>query len=151
MLINGRATGYLAIYLIGLDTGIYILPPDPSFYARLHQRILPPSYISPSYLSPSTANSNPSSISTKQGDDGPDKRRVADEKAQAAWKEKPGKLASVLGSWAILWCTGYWGLTLFGGEVSRRLVRHSPRTNGWGDADGALTGESELCDLGRSV
>lgn len=120
--------GYLAIYLIGLDTGLYILPPDPSFYARLHQKSPSSSCFSPPYLSPSSpnANSDPKSNSrTEQEDDGADKRRVASTKAQAAWKEKPGKLASVLGSWAILWCVGYAVLHFFGWEVSRRLANLS--------------------------
>lgn len=93
--------GYLAIYLLGTATGLYVLPPDPYFYDRL-QALRPKSS-----GAPVTA----------------EKQKEREARMQKAWKNKPGKLASVLGSYAILWWALYGALKLAGWVVSRRLVR----------------------------
>ena len=33
------SSGYLAIYLFGIATGIYVLPPNPTFFARIHKPV----------------------------------------------------------------------------------------------------------------
>lgn len=89
--------GYLSIYLFGIGTGLYVLPPDPYFYSNLH-------------LSPSP-NSTPES------------RKKLQEKKEKVWKAKPGKLANVLGSYSVIWWVAYLLSRRLGLEVSRRLVR----------------------------
>jgi phosphatidylinositol glycan class W len=88
--------GYLSIYLTGIGTGIFVLPPDPSFFYRLH--------------------------SLKRNDT-EEEQELKEKKKEKSWIEKPGKLVSVLGSYAILWCVGYGIVRGMGWEVSRRLVR----------------------------
>ncbi|ORY90902.1 GPI-anchored wall transfer protein 1 [Leucosporidium creatinivorum] len=88
--------GYVAIFLFGIGTGLYVLPPDPYFYEAL-------------YLRPKSSDS-------------PEVRRAIEEKRQKAWKPKPGKLANVLGSYAVLWWGAYLTLRYFGGHVSRRVA-----------------------------
>ncbi|KAH8930066.1 GWT1-domain-containing protein [Atractiella rhizophila] len=74
--------GYLAIFLLGTSTGIYVLPPDPYFIYR--------------------------SLGTK------------------SLRQKPGKLASVLSGYSILWWAALavvrYGLEI---DVSRRLANVS--------------------------
>ncbi|KAL8291730.1 hypothetical protein RQP46_001988 [Phenoliferia psychrophenolica] len=90
--------GYLSIYLLGTATGLYVLPPDPYFFDRLQ-----------ALRSTSTTQSA-------------EKQRVKELKMAKAWKSKPGKLASVLGSYAALWWGLYAILKLTGWVVSRRLA-----------------------------
>ncbi|GAA6033374.1 hypothetical protein JCM8097_006719 [Rhodosporidiobolus ruineniae] len=78
--------GYLAIYLLGLASGLYILPPDPSFFA-VQNRQIPPT----------------ASAETK---------RQLELKRSKVWKTRPGKLANLLGSYAanlpyVLWITAF--------------------------------------------
>ena len=73
--------GYAAIFMLGVDAGLFILPPDPYFVERV------------------TAA----------------KRVKLD--------PKPGKLATVLGSWSVLWWIVYLVLSKLGFLVSRRTVR----------------------------
>lgn len=95
--------GYLSIYLVGLATGLYVLPPSPSFF-RLHSR-------------PSSSPSTPAEA-----------RRLADKRAKAADARKPreGRRAEWLGSAAVwywaAWAVGQW---VTPGGVSRRLVRRA--------------------------
>lgn len=90
------SAGYLAIYLIGIASGIYTLPPDTDYSAALH-------------LSPKPTDSA-------------DTRRRIDEKKSKVRKAKPGKLAVMLASWSIVWW-GLYGITrAVGFEVSRRVV-----------------------------
>jgi phosphatidylinositol glycan class W len=91
-------SGYLAIFLFGIGTGLYVLPPDPYFFDILHRK-----------LSPNSAAET---------------RRELEKKKQKVWKPKPDKLASVLGSYAILWWTAYALLRWAGFPVSRRIVSH---------------------------
>lgn len=91
-------SGYLAIYLIGMGAGLFVLPPDPSFFYR--------------------------SRSIRRSDS-VDEQEFKEKKIEKAWKEKPGKLMSVLGSLSVLWCSGYGISRWLGWEVSRRLVRLS--------------------------
>ncbi|SCZ92518.1 BZ3500_MvSof-1268-A1-R1_Chr5-2g07936 [Microbotryum saponariae] len=88
--------GYLAIYLLGLGTGLYVLPPDPYFY----------------HVMTTTADSHAS-----EGV----QRKLA-EKKEKVWRSKPDKLASVLGSYAIIWSTLFVLVRWSGIEVSRRLA-----------------------------
>lgn len=77
--------GYLAIFLLGIDAGLFILPPDPYFVDRAIQ---PSSGKSPK-LAP-----------------------------------KPGKLATLLASWSIIWWALYAVLKgPFGFVASRQSVR----------------------------
>ncbi|GAA5872551.1 hypothetical protein JCM8547_006941 [Rhodosporidiobolus lusitaniae] len=91
--------GYLAIYLLGLASGLYVLPPSPSFFSvQSKSKSLPPS----------------ASAETK---------RLIELKRSKAWTSKPGKLANLLGSYAVVWWTVFWGVRgMVGGEVSRRLA-----------------------------
>ena len=91
-----RTAGYLAIHLLGLASGLYILPPDPYFFP-IHSRILSPSA--------------PIEV-----------RRKFEEKRSKMWRSKPGKLANLLGSYAVVWWVCYYCTRLGGAEVSRRLV-----------------------------
>jgi len=77
--------GYFAIFLLGIDAGLFILPPDPYFVDRA---IRPNSGKSPKLAA------------------------------------KPGKLATLLASWAVIWWTVYGVLKgPFGFIVSRQSVR----------------------------
>lgn len=88
--------GYLAIYLAGLSSGLYILPPDPYFYHVLH--------------------AVPKSTSAEA------KERLL-LKQRKMWLDKPGKLSQVLWSWSILWWAWFWFVNrLVGVAVSRRLA-----------------------------
>lgn len=89
-------TGYLAIFLLGTGTGLYILPPDPYFYETLHLA------------------DEPSSAA--------ESRRNLEDKKRRAWQAKPGKTASVLGSYAVVWWTLYGIARWIGLDVSRRIV-----------------------------
>ncbi|CEQ42998.1 SPOSA6832_04890 [Sporobolomyces salmonicolor] len=89
--------GYLAIYLLGIASGLYVLPPDPYFFAAQHR--VPPA------------------------DAPPEVKRKVEEKRQRVWKNKPGKLANLLGSYAVIWWALYAVVRWSGAEVSRRLVR----------------------------
>ncbi|GAA5972977.1 hypothetical protein JCM21900_006180 [Sporobolomyces salmonicolor] len=78
--------GYLAIYLLGIASGLYVLPPDPYFFAAQHR--VPPA------------------------DAPPEVKRKVEEKRQRVWKNKPGKLANLLGSYAanlpyVLWTVAF--------------------------------------------
>ncbi|GAA5847790.1 hypothetical protein JCM9279_006635 [Rhodotorula babjevae] len=101
--------GYLAIYLVGLATGLYVLPPSPSFF-RLHA--LPPSASS---LSPSTTASSSAA----------EDRRLADKRAKAAdpHRVRDGKRAEWLSSAAVCFWAAF-GLVRLAtpGGVSRRLA-----------------------------
>ncbi|KDE08716.1 hypothetical protein MVLG_01171 [Microbotryum lychnidis-dioicae p1A1 Lamole] len=88
--------GYLAIYLLGLGTGLYVLPPDPYFY----------------HVMTTTADSQASE----------EVQRKLAEKKEKVWRSKPDKLASVLGSYAIIWSTLFVLVRWSGIEVSRRLA-----------------------------
>ncbi|GAA5836434.1 hypothetical protein JCM11251_007078 [Rhodosporidiobolus azoricus] len=89
--------GYLSIYLLGLASGLYILPPDPSFFPVLNRPITPDA-------SPST-------------------KHHLELKRQKVWQSRPGKLANLLGSYAVVWWTLYAGVRwVTGTEVSRRLA-----------------------------
>ncbi|KAK4052178.1 Glucosaminyl phosphatidylinositol (GlcN-PI) nositol acylation protein [Microbotryomycetes sp. JL201] len=88
--------GYLAIFLLGTGTGLYTLPPDPSFYQIIHQRL------------PRTST--------------PEQRQKFSDKQRKIWQMKPGKLANVLGSYAVLWWVLYGGLRWLGLPVSRRIA-----------------------------
>lgn len=90
------SSGYLAIYLFGIATGIYVLPPNPTFFARIHK--------------PVPANASKDAI------------REIEAKKQKAWKPKPKKLASVLGSYTIVWWSLFYILRFSGWTVSRRMV-----------------------------
>ncbi|KAK4705071.1 glucosaminylphosphatidylinositol acyltransferase, partial [Phenoliferia sp. Uapishka_3] len=92
--------GYLAIYLLGTATGLYVLPPDPYFFDRLQA-------LRPNRKGPPVT---------------PEKKKEREARMQKAWKHKPGKLASVLGSYAILWWMLYGVMMLCGWSVSRRLA-----------------------------
>ncbi|KAI5476463.1 GWT1-domain-containing protein [Pseudohyphozyma bogoriensis] len=85
--------GYLAIFLLGLSTGLYALPPHPYFYERLHFK--------------------PKNES---------QRKERDRKMEKAWKEKPEKLVAVLASYTIVWWGLYFLLGYLGWHVSRRLA-----------------------------
>lgn len=89
--------GYLAIYLLGIASGLYILPPDPAFFRVLN---FPP-----------PAHATPQQVESKRN---------------KVWQSKPGKLANLLGSYAVVWWTVF-GVVRWvtGVEVSRRLVRSS--------------------------
>lgn len=88
--------GYLAIYLAGLSSGLYILPPDPYFYHTLHQR---------------------------PRDRSEESKARLEAKRVKMWKDKPLKLAGVLGSWAFLWWIWFaFFRNLVGIHVSRRLA-----------------------------
>ncbi|GAA6022105.1 hypothetical protein JCM11491_002111 [Sporobolomyces phaffii] len=73
--------GYLAIHLLGLASGLYILPPDPYFFS-VSRRTIP-------------------------ADARPEVRRKFEEKRARASRDKPGKLANMLGSYAVVWWVGY--------------------------------------------
>ncbi|GAA5847976.1 hypothetical protein JCM3766R1_005927 [Sporobolomyces carnicolor] len=89
--------GYLAIHLLGLASGLYILPPDPYFFSIQRQLV---------------AADAPNEV-----------KRKLDEKRSKAWRDKPGKLANVLGSYAVVWWACYWlAIKLTGSQVSRRLA-----------------------------
>ncbi|GAA5944193.1 glucosaminyl-phosphotidylinositol O-acyltransferase [Sporobolomyces koalae] len=88
--------GYLAIHLLGLASGLYILPPDPYFFST-HRRLLSP-------------------------DASPEMKRKYEEKRAKTWRSKPGKLANLLGSYAVVWWTCYLLVRVSGWEVSRRLA-----------------------------
>ncbi|SCV72555.1 BQ2448_4092 [Microbotryum intermedium] len=88
--------GYLSIYLLGLGTGLYVLPPDPYFYDVMTK----------------TLDSHASEEA---------QRKLA-EKKEKVWRSKPDKLASVLGSYAIIWSTLFALVRWSGVEVSRRLA-----------------------------
>ncbi|BGP18836.1 hypothetical protein JCM10213_003491 [Rhodosporidiobolus nylandii] len=89
--------GYLAIYLLGLASGLYILPPDPSFFAVLKRPV-------PLHASAET------------------KRRV-ELKRSKVWTPKPGKLAELLGSYTVVWwCAFAVARWVSGIEVSRQLA-----------------------------
>lgn len=94
--------GYLAIFLFGIGTGLYVLPPDPYFYEALYLRSKPT--------------------------DAREVRANIEEKKRKAWKAKPGKLANVLGSYAVMWWVAYFGLRWLGMDVSRRVVSCSRLT-----------------------
>ncbi|GAA5934544.1 hypothetical protein JCM3775_000384 [Rhodotorula graminis] len=99
--------GYLAIYLVGLATGLYVLPPSPSFF-RLHA--LPPS-----------ASSLSSSSSTSVAE----QRRLADKRAKAAdpSRAREGKRAEWLASAAVcFWAACALVRLATPGGVSRRLA-----------------------------
>ncbi|GAA5835465.1 hypothetical protein JCM5353_000151 [Sporobolomyces roseus] len=91
--------GYLAIHLLGLASGLYILPPDPYFFS-IHSRTVSPS----------------APIEVK---------RKFEEKRAKMWKSKPGKLGNLLGSYAVVWWVCYYMSRTMGGEVSRRLANLS--------------------------
>ncbi|GAA5909839.1 hypothetical protein JCM8208_000965 [Rhodotorula glutinis] len=99
--------GYLAIYLVGLATGLYVLPPSPSFF-RLHA--LPPSS---------------SSLSSSSSTSPAEQRRLADKRAKAADPHRPrdGKRAEWLASAAVCFWAAF-ALVRFAtpGGVSRRLA-----------------------------
>ncbi|KAM0751674.1 GWT1-domain-containing protein [Meredithblackwellia eburnea MCA 4105] len=92
--------GYLAIFLLGTATGLYTFPPDPYFFER--QLALYP-----------RRNAAPMTQ---------EKRQELEARMHKSWKQKPGKLASVLGSYAIMWWTLYAVLRYGGWDVSRRLA-----------------------------
>ncbi|GAA5896233.1 hypothetical protein JCM6882_008526 [Rhodosporidiobolus microsporus] len=89
--------GYLSIYLLGLATGLYVLPPDPSFFRVQHRPV-------PLKASAET------------------KRQIELKRAKV-WTPRPGKLANLLGSYAVVWWTVYAAVRwVTGAEVSRRLA-----------------------------
>ncbi|KAK4049760.1 Glucosaminyl phosphatidylinositol (GlcN-PI) nositol acylation protein [Microbotryomycetes sp. JL221] len=88
--------GYLAIFLLGTGTGLYVLPPDPYFYRILH--------------------AYPSRDMTKEA------REKLEDKKKRMWQSKPGKLANLLGSYAVIWWTLYAVMRWLGVPVSRRIA-----------------------------
>ncbi|KAJ8296251.1 GPI-anchored wall transfer protein 1 [Rhodotorula toruloides] len=94
--------GYLSIYLLGLATGLYTLPPSPTFFS-LHTH------------SPSDASSA-------------EKREWERKREKSRTISKPGKLAEWIGSAAVCWWGVYWVMAwVVKGEegvggVSRRLA-----------------------------
>ncbi|KAM0792964.1 hypothetical protein ACM66B_002722 [Microbotryomycetes sp. NB124-2] len=90
--------GYLAIFLLGTGTGLYILPPDPYFYQVAHSKL--------AHASATT----------------PEQRQKYLDKQRKVWQPKPGKLANVLGSYAVVWWALYGALRWFGLPVSRRIA-----------------------------
>ncbi|GJN88213.1 hypothetical protein Rhopal_001178-T1 [Rhodotorula paludigena] len=88
--------GYLAIYLLGLATGLYVLPPSPSFFTHQHASL------------PSSATAS--------------EKQRAELKRQKAWVARPGKLAEWLGSAAVLWWAAFGGARAASEGVSRRLA-----------------------------
>ncbi|SGY68340.1 BQ5605_C004g02879 [Microbotryum silenes-dioicae] len=76
--------------------GLYVLPPDPYFY----------------HVMTTTADSQASE----------EVQRKLAEKKEKVWRSKPDKLASVLGSYAIIWSTLFVLVRWSGIEVSRRLA-----------------------------
>ncbi|GAA5887864.1 hypothetical protein JCM16303_007363 [Sporobolomyces ruberrimus] len=88
--------GYLAIHLLGVASGLYILPPDPYFFSVRSRQV--PENVPKEVI------------------------RKIEEKRSKVWKEKPGKLANLLGSYAVVWWVCYWLTRKCGWEVSRRLA-----------------------------
>lgn len=96
--LTGPRVGYLAIYILGIASGLYILPPDPAFFAVLYRP--PPRHAAPQQV---------------------------ELKRNKVWESKPGKLANLLGSYAVVWWTVFAVVRWASGvEVSRRLVRVVP-------------------------
>jgi phosphatidylinositol glycan class W len=89
-------TGYCAIFLFGISTGLYCFPPDPYYFSWLH--------------------ANTRAMSKEQ-------LRDHERKMEKAWKPKPDKLVSVLGSYTVIWWALFGVLRWMDWSVSRRLVR----------------------------
>jgi phosphatidylinositol glycan class W len=89
------STGYIAIYLLGIDIGHYILPPDPYF-------------------------AFPEKPYIKEEEDVPDYDSRGVEKGKAERRKE--ELGMILASYAIIWWSLLAVIWLFGGRVSRRLV-----------------------------
>lgn len=111
--------GYLAIYLLGIATGLYSLPPSPSFFKHLNSNSsslpTPPSFVKMNN-SQTQSPSSPNGL-TRTGEE----KKL--NKLTKSYRDNPGKIASVLGSWAILFWTAHFILNLLGLKVSRQLVR----------------------------
>lgn len=98
---HGLGTGYVAIYFVGLATGLYVLPPEPYFYQRLCTSL----------------DSRPRSQA---------EALEVETRRRKAWKEKPDKLIGVLASYAFVWWSLYaLAALLFGLTPSRRLANFS--------------------------
>lgn len=97
LILEYRSTiiGYIAIYLLGIDIGHYILPPDPYF-------------------------AFPEKPYVKEEEDVPDYDSRGVEKGKAERRKE--ELGMILGSYAIIWWSLLAVVWLFGGRVSRRLV-----------------------------
>ncbi|GAA5823039.1 hypothetical protein JCM10212_004226 [Sporobolomyces blumeae] len=80
--------GYLAIHVLGVATGLYVLPPDPSYHSLRHLVI--------------DRSTRPEVA-----------QRLRDKRANALGKDKPVKVAEVLGSYAtanltyVLWVVAF--------------------------------------------
>ncbi|CAH7688685.1 GWT1-domain-containing protein [Phakopsora pachyrhizi] len=88
--------GYITIYIFGLSTGLYTLPPYPDYLSKL--------------------SSHKSSASDK------DQRPMKRFKKKFSVKDKRGKLIVVILSWMVIWWTGYFFCLRFISDPSRRLV-----------------------------
>lgn len=78
--------------------------------------------------------------------------REVEEKKQRMFKDKPGKMASVLGGYTLLWWGVYGVLKWSGWYVSRRMVSFFLFLLSFSDhvlTFTSLIGESTLCDLDR--
>lgn len=81
---------------MGIEIGLYTLPPDPEFYDILHRSL--------------------------KASDSPDLRQRLEEKKSEVWRPKPGALAITLTSWSIIFWSLYGVCRYIGFDVSRRLV-----------------------------
>lgn len=88
--------GYIAIYLLGIDIGHYILPADPYF-----------AFPEKPYV-------------REEEDDVPDYDSRGVERGKGTRRKE--ELGMILGSYAVIWWSVLGVVWLFGGRVSRRLV-----------------------------
>jgi phosphatidylinositol glycan class W len=92
---RSSVVGYIAIFLLGIDIGHYILPPDPYF-------------------------AFPEKVEAKEEEEVPDYDSKGSEKKQIERRRE--ELGMILTSYAIIWWSALGIISLLSGEVSRRLV-----------------------------
>lgn len=124
------ATGYLAIHLLGLSTGTFLLPPSPSCFRR-RQQSYTKSLSQANSFSTSSSDVKAEMEKTDYLTHGPDSpadswsavgQAVGDEVGET-YREND-RTATELASYAFIWWTllGACSLLGVGGGVSRRMV-----------------------------
>lgn len=125
-----HAIGYLAIHLLGLSTGTFLLPPSPSYFRRRQQ-----AYTKSLSQTKNTSVSSSGATSGMEkadylthGPDGPASSweavgQVVGDEAGETYREND-RTATELASYAFIWWTllGACSLLGVGGGVSRRMV-----------------------------